>query len=35
MTAQTFADFETHALARGFDEVLVREWDESVKRRLV
>jgi quercetin dioxygenase-like cupin family protein len=26
MTAQTFADFETHALARGFDEVLVREW---------
>jgi quercetin dioxygenase-like cupin family protein len=26
MTAQTFADFETYALARGFDEVLVREW---------
>ncbi len=26
MTAVTFAEFETHARAQGFDEVLVREW---------
>lgn len=23
---QTFAEFEAHSLAQGFDEVLVREW---------
>ena len=26
MTTQTFEEFRHHALAQGFDEVLVREW---------